>query len=79
VSSAELKAAAAGCKSAEAHDTALNSAAKGYLATICSDLESGNVSAFKTDAKNYCDAVLSSVPASEKALAQTECNNIGKL
>jgi hypothetical protein len=75
----ELKAAAAACQSSEAHDTTLSATAKTYLKTICSDLASGNVSAFKSDVKNYCTAVLASVPAAEKALAQTECDSIGKL
>jgi hypothetical protein len=74
--SAELKAGATACKSAETHDSTLSSTAKTYLSSICNDLAAGNVSALKSDAEKYCSAVLASVPAAEKGVAQAECKAI---
>jgi hypothetical protein len=79
LSGAELKAAAVGCKSAEATDTTLPSSVKAYLTRICSDLEAGNVTAFKTDVAKYCSALVAASPAAEKAAAQAECQEVDKL
>jgi hypothetical protein len=79
IPAAELKAAAAGCKTAESHDTGLSSAAKGYLTSVCSDLESGNLAAFRSDAEKYCSAAIAAVPAADKALARQECKAIDNL
>jgi hypothetical protein len=79
LSGAELKAAAVGCKSAEANDTTLPSSVKAYLSKICSDLEAGNVDAFKTDVAKYCSALVAASPAAEKAAAQAECQEVDKL
>lgn len=78
-SSAELKIAAAACKTAESHDTTLNSTAKNYLIQVCDDLESGNLAAFKSDAEKYCASAVASVPAADKAIAREECKAIGNL
>jgi ABC-type glycerol-3-phosphate transport system substrate-binding protein len=79
LSGATLKAAAAGCKSAEADDTTLNSTEKAYLGTICSDLAAGNVTAFKADVEKYCSALVAAAPAAEKAVAEAECKEVDKL
>jgi ABC-type glycerol-3-phosphate transport system substrate-binding protein len=79
LSGAELKAAASGCKSAEADETSLPSSVKSYLSTICADLEAGNVTAFRTDVAKYCSALVAASPAADKSAAQAECDEVGKL
>jgi hypothetical protein len=79
LSGASLKAAAAGCKTAEANDTSLPNSIKAYLSSICGDLEAGNVSAFKADVAKYCSALVAASPAAEKAAAQAECDEVDKL
>jgi hypothetical protein len=77
LSGAALKEAVTGCESAEAHVP--NGSVKSYLSAICSDLESGNIAAFKADVAKYCSALVAASPSSTKALAETECQEVDKL
>jgi hypothetical protein len=76
---AELKAAGTACQTALAHvPSTFGSAAVTYLKSVCSDLQSGNLTAAKSDAQKYCYAVLAAVPAAAKPAAQAECAAISK-
>jgi hypothetical protein len=75
----ELRTAVKGCQRAAASfPSQFGSQAKSDLSQVCSDLQSGNLSAAESDAEKYCTDIIASLPAKYKSAAQAGCNEIKK-